>query len=189
MSNSTKLTTTIQTVTDTAMKETTNIPNTIENSSVKNVDSGVLSDISVEAVTGKNGGSYLLFSLCKAYLSQIDVQRKDFQNQIKQQQGDYLAQVENLREQIKSELGERQKIIDSNNETIIKLSVENGFCKTISAVNIIGSATTLLGTAIVGFVTPLGKWWLIVIGALITIIGSLLSQIIIWVSGIFKVKK
>lgn len=146
-----------------------------------------------DKVTGNNPTAILLLNLCDTYQQEI----ANLNDRLFKQSDNYQQQIDKIAEAFQKQIkdldnkreGKEQEKIDKIDELhreIDDLIVANSFCKKLTPINIFGSVLTLLGTVTVGIAVSYDNWWLIIIFCVLSVLGSLLPTIFLYLSQIKK---
>ena len=157
-----------------------------------------------EKALSKTGGAEISFFFFQKYeeelrkkndefVEHLKSQRKDFQKQLESEREASEKRLDSQRKELEEQLGNQrfyweQKLqtkedeIKDLNQSVIDLSISNGFCRSLKWVNIIGAGLTLVGTTGSSFAAANGLLGLVVILSLVAILGALFPQIVTWLS-------
>ena len=164
--------------------------------------------LSSEKALSKTGGAEISFYYFQKYeeelrikndefIKSLESQRKDFQQQLSSEREKALERQDEQRKELENQiieqrnhwekkLQEKENEINKLNETVVGLSISNGFCKSLKDVNIIGAALTLIGTVGASISAANDIIWLVIILSLVAVVGTLFPQIVTKLSEIEK---
>lgn len=157
-----------------------------------------------EKALSKTGGAEISFFYFQKYeeelrkkndefIEHLEAQRKDFQKQLESeryasekrldtQRKELEEQLDNQRSYWEQKLQSREEELKGLNNSIVDLSIANGFCRSLKWVNIIGAGLTLVGTTGASLAAADGKTGLIIVLCIVAILGALFPQIVTWLS-------
>lgn len=153
-----------------------------------------------EKALSKTGGAEISFFYFQKYeeelrrkndefIKNLESQRKDFQQQLSSEREKALERLDEQRKALVNQISEqrdhwekklqdRENEINKLNDTIVGLSISNGFCKSLRGVNIIGAALTLLGTVGASLSATNDIIWLVITLSIVAVVGALFPQIV-----------
>lgn len=157
-----------------------------------------------EKALSKTGGAEISFFYFQKYeeelrskndefVEHLESQRKDFQKQLESEREASVKQLDSQRKELEEQLGNqrlywekklqtKEDEIKDLNQSVIELSISNGFCRSLKWVNIIGAVVTLVGTTGSSLAAANGLISLVILLSLVAILGALFPQIITWLS-------
>lgn len=140
--------------------------------------------LSVDVALSRTGGAQISFYYFQKYEKELrekteefynllEEQRESFQDQLTKQRESYVARIQTLE-------NERKECDDK----IVKLSIAKGFYNSLTWVNVLGATLALIGASGASFTASNGHLWITVLFIAVSVIGSLFSQIVTWLSEI-----
>ncbi len=165
---------------------------------------GIGLGLTPEKALSKTGGAEISFFYFQKYeeelrnkndefVEHLESQRKDFQKQLESEREASEKRLNSQRKELEEQLGNqrlywekklqtKEDEIKDLNQSVIELSISNGFCRSLKWVNIIGAVVTLVGTTGSSLAAANGLIGLVILFSLVAILGALFPQIITWLS-------
>lgn len=124
----------------------------------------------------------LLNSQREELVEQLSLERETSDKRLESQRKELVNQLVDQRSYWEKMLQTKEDKLKELNDSIVELSITNGFCRSLKWVNIIGAGLTLVGTTGASIAAANDKIGLVIVLGLVSILGALFPQIVTWIS-------